>query len=208
VTDEQIEFGSKLRCQRERRSLSIDSIAESTKINHAFLAALERGDVSQIPAGLYRRAFIRAYAAAIGLTSESIVPEFVRLFPESGDPPPARDYPADAAGALRLTLAPDRHLSQHLLRNVLAACLDACIVIAIGTWASVVVPVSAWTLTAVTAIGYYSIATALCGSSPALWLSNAARSRRVSGPAAQPLPLPASSRQRNDIPLEMSARLS
>jgi transcriptional regulator with XRE-family HTH domain len=206
VTDEQIEFGSRLRYQRERRNLSLASIAESTKINQALLAALERGDIAQWPAGLYRRAFIRAYAAAIGLTSESIVLEFVRLFPEPGAPPPARVNPPDAAGALRLTLAPERVTGQ-LLRKVLAASLDACIVIAIGSWVSVMLSLSVWTLTAITAIGYYSTATALWGSSPVLWLSNASRSRRTSGPA-KPIPDPVSSREDNDIPLEMSARLS
>jgi len=206
MTDEQIEFGSRLRYQRERRNLSLASIAESTKINQALLAALERGDLAQWPAGLYRRAFIRAYAAAIGLTSESIVLEFVRLFPEPGAPPPAHVNPPDAAAALRLTLAPERATGQ-LLRKVLAASLDACIVIAIGSWVSVMLSLSVWTLTAITAIGYYSTATALWGSSPALWLSTASRSRRTSGPA-KPTPDPVSSREDNDISLEMSARLS
>jgi transcriptional regulator with XRE-family HTH domain len=206
MTDEQIEFGSRLRYQRERRNLSLASIAESTKINQAFLAALERGDIAQWPAGLYRRAFIRAYAATIGLTSESIVLEFVRLFPEPGAAPRAHVNPPDAAGALRLTLAPERVTGQ-LLRKVLAASLDACIVIAIGSWVSVMLSLSVWTLTAITAIAYYSTATALWGSSPVLWLSNASRSRRTSWPT-KPIPDPVSSREDNDIPLEMSARLS
>ena len=211
MTDEQIEFGSRLRSQRERQSLSIASIAASTKISEAFLAALERGDVSQWPAGFYRRAFIRAYAAAIGLTGESIVPEFVRLFPESSDSLRSRVNACDAAGSLRLTLAPERQWPRELPRKALAASLDACIVIAIGSAVSVLVSVSAWTLTAFTAIGYYSTATALWGTSPVLWLSNFERSRRASGPAqSTPVPesVPDSSSHDNDIPLEMSARLS
>lgn len=211
MTDEQIEFGSRLRCQRERQSLSVASIAASTKISEAFLAALERGDVSQWPAGFYRRAFIRAYAAAIGLTGESIVPEFVRLFPESGDSLRARVSASDAAGSLRLTLAPERQWPRESVRKALAVSLDACIVIAIGSVVSVLVSVSAWTLIAVTAICYYSTATALRGTSPALWLSNFARSRRASE-AARSTPVPEgvneSSGHDSDIPLEMSARLS
>ena len=62
-------LGARLRAQRLSRKVSIASIAESTKILGALLEALEHDDVSRWPSGLYRRAFIRAYATAIGLES-------------------------------------------------------------------------------------------------------------------------------------------
>ena len=61
-------FGARLKAERERRGISLDSIAEQTKIQKAFLDSLERGDFSKWPAGeVFRRAYIRDYAAAIGL---------------------------------------------------------------------------------------------------------------------------------------------
>jgi len=79
-------FGSRLRTQRERRGVTLESIVDSTKIKLSLLAALERGDASQWPRGLFRRAYIRDYACAIGLPAEPLVAEFVKLFPEDGSP--------------------------------------------------------------------------------------------------------------------------
>ena len=57
-----LSFGARLRYERERRKISIASIAENTKILGALLEGVERDDVSRWPTGFYRRAFMRAYA--------------------------------------------------------------------------------------------------------------------------------------------------
>ena len=58
-------FGSRLRAERERRGISLDAIADKTKIKKSFLESLERGDFSKWPAGtVFRRAYVRDYAAA------------------------------------------------------------------------------------------------------------------------------------------------
>jgi transcriptional regulator with XRE-family HTH domain len=75
-------FGARLRYQRERRKISIATIAEATKILGALIEGLERDDVSRWPTGLYRRAFLRAYASAIGLDPEATLREFLVRFPE------------------------------------------------------------------------------------------------------------------------------
>ncbi|PYR02245.1 MAG: DUF4115 domain-containing protein, partial [Acidobacteria bacterium] len=62
-------FGTRLRAQRERQRIGLAAIAHSTKINVALFEALERDDVSRWPSGIFRRAFIRAYAEAVGLDS-------------------------------------------------------------------------------------------------------------------------------------------
>lgn len=93
-------FGARLRAHRERRGISLRSIAESTKIKHSLLEALERGDVSQWPHGLFRRAYLRDYAAAIGLPAEPLLAEFLQLFPEDGAGPAVDVPPAP----FRLTL--------------------------------------------------------------------------------------------------------
>jgi transcriptional regulator with XRE-family HTH domain len=77
-------FGARLRAARERRRITLDTIAHSTKINKALFEGLERDDTARWPSGIFRRAFIRAYAEAVGLDPEAIVAEFVLRFPEAG----------------------------------------------------------------------------------------------------------------------------
>jgi cytoskeletal protein RodZ len=44
--------------------------------------ALERNEVSRLPGGIFNRAFVRSYAAEVGLDPERSVREFVEAFPE------------------------------------------------------------------------------------------------------------------------------
>jgi transcriptional regulator with XRE-family HTH domain len=75
-------FGARLRQQRERQQIALASIAAQTKINLALLEGLERDDVSHWPAGIFRRAFIRGYAQAIGLDPDAVVREFLDIHPD------------------------------------------------------------------------------------------------------------------------------
>jgi len=75
-------LGSRLRYERERRQISLKSIAESTKIGMTLLEGLERDDVSRWPSGIFRKSFIRSYAEAIGLRPDSVVREFVERYPD------------------------------------------------------------------------------------------------------------------------------
>ena len=91
-------FGSRLRYERERRQIALRSIAESTKIGIALLDGLERDDVSRWPSGIFRKSFVRSYAAAIGLDPEPVVREFVERYPD----PLEVDITAPLAGARSL----------------------------------------------------------------------------------------------------------
>ena len=75
-------FGAQLRQRREERQIALATIAEQTKIKPSLLEALERDDVSHWPSGIFGRAFIRAYAHAIGLQPDVVVPEFLQHHPE------------------------------------------------------------------------------------------------------------------------------
>src|SRR5262245_50512900 len=109
--DEPVSFGARLRAERERRQISIASIANKTKILGALLEGLENDDVSRWPTGFYRRAFFRAYVVAIGLDPEPAIKEFAERFPEAEEPLAAIPGPHDSASTLagssplRLTLA-------------------------------------------------------------------------------------------------------
>ncbi len=80
------EFAEYLRAERERRRLTLDQIADETKIASRHLAALERGDVRNWPGGMYRRAMMRAYAESIGVDREYALKQFEQAF----DAPPSR----------------------------------------------------------------------------------------------------------------------
>src|SRR5215475_6747313 len=71
-----------MRQQREDQQIALAKIAEQTKIKQSLLEALERDDVSHWPTGIFRRAFIRSYALAIGLDADAVVREFFEIFPE------------------------------------------------------------------------------------------------------------------------------
>lgn len=74
-------FGEKLRLAREERYLTLEGIAQSTKIGASLLASLERGDCSRWPSGFYSRAYVRTFAQALGLDPKTISEEFCDCFP-------------------------------------------------------------------------------------------------------------------------------
>ena len=50
---------------RKNRGISLNQIAESTKISVRSLEAIERGDFHKLPGGIYNTSYIRQYARAI-----------------------------------------------------------------------------------------------------------------------------------------------
>jgi cytoskeletal protein RodZ len=81
-------FGASLRAQREARHLTVQQIAETTKIASRHFTSLERGDIRRWPGGMYRRAMVRAYAQAVGLNVDETVRRFLAVFPPEQDEPP------------------------------------------------------------------------------------------------------------------------
>jgi transcriptional regulator with XRE-family HTH domain len=78
-------FGARLRQQREELGISLSAVAEQTKIKRSLLDALECDDVRYWPAGFFGRAFVRAYAQAVGLNPDVVVREFLEAHPEPID---------------------------------------------------------------------------------------------------------------------------
>lgn len=75
-------FGARLRQRREEQVIALTAIAEQTKIKVSLLEALERDDLSHWPSGIFRRAFIRAYAHAVNLDPDVVVREFFEAYPD------------------------------------------------------------------------------------------------------------------------------
>ncbi|PYR39182.1 MAG: hypothetical protein DMF90_00755 [Acidobacteria bacterium] len=75
------DFGAKLRQARVKRGVSLEEIANASKISIAVLEELESNDISRLPQGVLGRGFIRSYATQVGLEPEATVAEFVERFP-------------------------------------------------------------------------------------------------------------------------------
>jgi transcriptional regulator with XRE-family HTH domain len=75
-------FGPNLRRLRIQRGVSLEQIAEATKVSKSLWAGLERNDLSRWPNGIYARSYIRDYAKAVGVDPEATVDEFCRCFPQ------------------------------------------------------------------------------------------------------------------------------
>jgi transcriptional regulator with XRE-family HTH domain len=108
-------FGPRLRQERERRQISLQSIAANTKIGVSLLAGLERDDVRGWPSGIFRRSFVRSYAAAIGADPEAVLREFLERFPDSKDPSRSPVPGPGTARPLRLALADEPLTHFHIV---------------------------------------------------------------------------------------------
>ena len=94
------DLGPRLKRAREARGVSLRDIATRTKISVGALEALERGDVSKLPGGIFGRAFVRAYAAEVGLDADDVVKDFIVQLDEA-------ERVAAERGAIRAEITED-----------------------------------------------------------------------------------------------------
>jgi cytoskeletal protein RodZ len=74
--------GARLKDAREKKGISLRDIAARTRISVMSLEALERGDLSRLPGGIFTRAFVRTYAAEVGLDPERTIQDFIAQLPQ------------------------------------------------------------------------------------------------------------------------------
>ena len=186
--DAGLSFGARLRRERERRKISIASIAESTKILGALLEGLENDDVSRWPIGFYRRAFIRAYATAIGLEPEPIIREFAERFPEPAEVAPAPSPHSETRrGRLRAMLA--NHCSwfvggpvlERLPPRLSAAAFDLAVIGAISVCLFVALD-ALWAPLSAAALCYYCGSILVLGNTPGVCLYAPAQEGQTARP--------------------------
>src|SRR5438477_879200 len=183
-------FGPRLRMERERRRITLDSIAANTKINLGLLRDLERDNVSGWPAGIYRRSFIKAYAKAIGLDPEDIAREFQERFPEQDTfGPPPEDRPSAAPGRVaaptgfRLTLVqPEAPFSPGCILRAArsrgsAVAWDIGVVLVVATGLFVLLG-QFWRPLGIFVLAYYTGSIFLLGNTPGVSLFAAPRPGR------------------------------
>jgi cytoskeleton protein RodZ len=92
-------FGERLRREREKRGVSLEEIAGSTKIGTRSLRALEEDAFDSLPGGIFNRGFVRAYARTLGLDEERYLSDFSAAYEEhlaaTGPPPVAPEAEAE-----------------------------------------------------------------------------------------------------------------
>ena len=77
-------LGDDLRKARELRGIAIERICELTKVPAKHIRALEAGNLSEIPGGVFRRGFVRSYVGALGLDEVRWMKRFDEVCRESG----------------------------------------------------------------------------------------------------------------------------
>jgi hypothetical protein len=163
-------FCLSLKAARERRALSLNDIAEVTKVCVSYFDALERNDLRRWPKGIFRRAFFRGYVERIGLPVDETLEEFVRLFPDGQG---AQRSAAAAAPAIPLRLGLDTswHGPKTPIRErLLIAAADLAMIaglVLLAWFAGTSLAIAS----AVAPIAYFMVARILIGDSPAAWVS-------------------------------------
>jgi transcriptional regulator with XRE-family HTH domain len=174
---------ARLRNERERRQISLSSICANTKISGSLLQALERGDLSRWPSGIFRRSFIRLYAEAIGLDPDSVAREFFEEFPDpferptgTAPAPATHGSPVHSEGAglrLKLADAPTPFVAGRLLggmRQRLAAVGCDAGVIAVIALCVFIMSDKFWLPMGVVMLGYYLGGILILGNTPGVCL--------------------------------------
>lgn len=82
-------LGSYLRKERELRHLSVAEVAQATRIPVRLLRHLENDDVEELPADVFVRGYLRAYARVLGIPADELLSRLA-----------APEVPADAAAQL------------------------------------------------------------------------------------------------------------
>jgi cytoskeletal protein RodZ len=77
------QLGEFLRAARERAGLTLQQVADTTKIPQRHLDAIEHGDITVVPKGPYRRGEVRAFAQAVGLDQNVALAQLDEALPQA-----------------------------------------------------------------------------------------------------------------------------
>ncbi len=114
-----MQIGTKLRDARLDRNLTLRDISRVTKISVRLLEAIERDDLAAMPGDFFARAFLRAYAAEVGLNPAEIVGDYVKQL---------------SPAAVRLDEPPEPTAAPHVDVRWLVLALAVCVTTALGAW--------------------------------------------------------------------------
>jgi cytoskeletal protein RodZ len=105
--------GDQLRQARENRNLSVEQIAEMTKIRGDHIRALEEGNYEIFSAPVYIRGFVRTYATLLKLDTASLLLQLGQELAESGQVDPL--LAPEPRGALDATMFQLSRFSRRMI---------------------------------------------------------------------------------------------
>jgi curved DNA-binding protein CbpA len=72
--------GARLRRSRLHRGMEIEDVARVTKINPTYVSFIEEERFTDLPARVYVRGFVNAYASCVGLDPRKVADSYMRRF--------------------------------------------------------------------------------------------------------------------------------
>jgi cytoskeleton protein RodZ len=76
-----LSIGEELRSLRQGRNLSLEDVAQSTRISKRFLEYIETNRFDQLPGGAFNRAFIKSYAQFLGMDPREALQQYSKHAP-------------------------------------------------------------------------------------------------------------------------------
>jgi transcriptional regulator with XRE-family HTH domain len=80
------DIGQALKAVREFRKLSLEAVADTTRVRRAYLQAIEEMQLEKLPSRPFTIGYIRAYAEALGVDAEAAVERFKAEEPVLDEP--------------------------------------------------------------------------------------------------------------------------
>lgn len=126
------DFGERLRREREMRGITIEEIADSTKIPKRRLEALENEQFDLLPGGIFNRGFVRSYARYVGIDPEQAVADYVAASHEQ--PPPEDKFPLEIQEKRPVKGTPSLNPRQSWMPIALAVLALVAVMLAWTKW--------------------------------------------------------------------------
>lgn len=78
-------LGEKLRQAREERGITINEVAEQTRIAPLYIESIEKDDYSPLPGGIFNKGFIKSFAKYVGVDEQEAMQDYARLMSEQNE---------------------------------------------------------------------------------------------------------------------------
>ena len=75
-----MDIGTHLRKARESRGITLRQVSDETKLSMMVLRHIERNEFDRLPGGLFRKGYLRAYAAEVGVDSAEVVHAYTEQY--------------------------------------------------------------------------------------------------------------------------------
>jgi cytoskeleton protein RodZ len=103
------DLGQRLKREREAKGVSLNEIAQKTRIGVRLLKAIEEEEFDQLPGGIFNKSFIQQYAEYLGIDEKQAIRDYLRASAatrevEVPEPAPRSSAPTFASSGFALGL--------------------------------------------------------------------------------------------------------